>query len=81
LNRFDASLFEDIEWSTGSVAVETLRRLAQLGWNVEKGQTVHDIDDAADLRWLPREWLTPLPERESAEDKINRILNLTTSGS
>ena len=56
LNGFHASLFTDIEWSTGSVAAETRRRMAQLRWNVLNNPTVHDIDDPADLRWLPEGW-------------------------
>ena len=56
LNRFHASLFRDIEWSTGSVAAETRRRLAGLGWKVKEHPTVQDIDEPADLRWLPPGW-------------------------
>ena len=56
LNGFHASLFTDIRWSTASVAAETRRRMAQLGWNVQNNPTVHDIDDPADLRWLPKGW-------------------------
>ena len=40
LNRFHASLFEDIEWSTGTVAAETRRRLAGLAWTVKDHPTV-----------------------------------------
>ena len=65
LNRFHASLFDDIEWSTDGVAAETRRRLARLGWRVQDEPTVHDIDEPADLRWLPREW--PESAREPAD--------------
>lgn len=64
LNRFHASLFEAIEWSTDSVAAETLRRLAQLDWKIQKNPTVHDIDEPADLRWLPQGWLGSAQEQE-----------------
>ena len=66
LNRFHVSLFEAIEWSTDSVAAETLRRLARLDWKVQKTPTVHDIDEPADLRWLPRGWPGSVQEQESA---------------
>ena len=56
LNRFDESLFEGVEWSTGGVAAATLERLARLGWRVQKYATVHDIDEPADLQWMPPEW-------------------------
>lgn len=69
LNGFHASLFEDIEWSTGSVATETRRRMANLGWTVQDHSTVHDIDEPDDLRWLPRGWpgstRSPAPENAS----------------
>lgn len=56
LNRFHSSLFEGIAWSTGTVAFETLRRLGQLGWTVQSHPMLHDIDEPADLKWLPRTW-------------------------
>ena len=66
LNRFHSSLFEAIEWSTDGVADETRRRLARLGWKVQDEPTVHDIDEPADLRWLPRDWPECIHEQESA---------------
>ena len=57
LNRFHPTLFDGIEWSTGSVAQETRRRLAALHWSVREAPPLHDIDEPADLRWLPRGWL------------------------
>jgi rSAM/selenodomain-associated transferase 1 len=56
LNRFAPSLFADIAWSTGSVAFETLCRLQQLGWSVHSHAMLHDIDEPADLQWLPEAW-------------------------
>lgn len=53
LNRFDASLFAGIAWSTATVAQETRRRVEQLGWSLQTLPTLHDIDEPADLRWLP----------------------------
>ena len=49
LRAFDASLFEDIPWSTAAVADITLERMAALGWNVWLGETLQDIDVPADL--------------------------------
>lgn len=57
LNRFHSSLFEGIAWSTDTVAFETLRRLKQLGWTVHSHPMLHDIDEPADLKWLPKTWL------------------------
>ena len=53
LNRFDASLFAGIAWSTASVAQVTRARVEQLGWSLRTLPTLHDIDEPADLRWLP----------------------------
>jgi rSAM/selenodomain-associated transferase 1 len=57
LARFDASLFAGIAWSTASVADATRHRLQQLGWRVQNQPMLHDIDEAADLQWLPEQWL------------------------
>jgi uncharacterized protein len=56
LRRFDARVFEDIAWSTGSVARTTLARLAELQWSVHLGRVLHDIDEPADLEHLPSTW-------------------------
>jgi rSAM/selenodomain-associated transferase 1 len=53
LARFDPSLFAGIAWSTASVAAVTRQRLLQLGWRVQHQPMLHDIDDAADLHYLP----------------------------
>lgn len=53
MRAFDAGLFKDIPWSTASVAALTLERIAALGWRVWVGDTLHDIDDPADLGHLP----------------------------
>ena len=53
LRQFHASLFTNIEWSTGTVARETLLRLERLGYRVQINPSVHDIDEPADLQWLP----------------------------
>jgi glycosyltransferase A (GT-A) superfamily protein (DUF2064 family) len=67
LKRFHASLFEDIEWSTGNVARETLRRMRKLGWDVQTHSTLQDIDEPADLKSLAPQWLEPLQEGGSGK--------------
>ena len=49
LHRGHALLFDGIPWGTETVAADTLRRLARLGWSVEIGPTLHDIDEPDDL--------------------------------
>lgn len=58
LKRFHPLLFDDMPWSTDAVAAEALRRLAQIGWTVEAQAQLHDIDEPADLRYLPSTWPT-----------------------
>ncbi len=60
LNRFDPAIFNDICWSTATVAGATLNRISALGWRVHQRPTVHDIDEPADLRWIPSAWQTVL---------------------
>jgi rSAM/selenodomain-associated transferase 1 len=56
LRRSHERLFQDIEWSTSSVLQRTLDRIAEVGWSVHIGPTLHDIDDPADLVHLPASW-------------------------
>jgi rSAM/selenodomain-associated transferase 1 len=56
LNRFHATLFESMAWSTETVAATTLDRLAALGWTVTRHAELHDIDEPDDLKWLPKDW-------------------------
>ena len=56
LKKFDAALFDDMPWSTSTVAQETLKRMQQLGWQTTVLPTLHDIDDPVDLNYLPTEW-------------------------
>lgn len=62
LNRFDASLFQDIAWSTSSVAQVTRSRMDLLNWSLTTFSTLHDIDEPDDLRWLPEAWLPAAEE-------------------
>ena len=56
LRRFAPSVFEGIAWSTLTVATLTLARLRALGWEARVLAEVHDIDEPADLCWLPDAW-------------------------
>ena len=48
-------LFEDVAWSTETVAQQTLERAAEIGLNVHVLPTWYDVDDAAALRTLSAE--------------------------
>lgn len=52
LTRFDPTLFADIAWSTSSVAADTVTRIRSLGWSLHIAETLHDIDEPADLAHL-----------------------------
>jgi rSAM/selenodomain-associated transferase 1 len=56
LKRFDPLLFYDMPWSTDAVASLTIARIAQLGWSIRIGRTLHDVDEPADLVYLPAKW-------------------------
>ena len=43
-------LFDYMPWSTSSVAVETLQRMAVLNLRVWQGPTLHDVDEPTDLQ-------------------------------
>ena len=49
LVRTHPSLFENIAWSTNSVAETTISRIQALGWSLFVGETLSDIDEPADL--------------------------------
>ncbi|MDO8463909.1 MAG: TIGR04282 family arsenosugar biosynthesis glycosyltransferase [Gallionella sp.] len=57
LARFHPLLFEGMAWSTDRVAAETVGRIGQLGWSLEVGSPLHDIDEPADLVRIPLDWL------------------------
>lgn len=56
MNRFHPRLFQGIPWSTESVAYASLCRLGELGWSVRQFPRERDIDEPADLQWLPESW-------------------------
>ena len=53
------SLFNDMAWSTPVVAAQTLRRMASLNLRVWSGPLLHDIDEPADLQYLPASFTSP----------------------
>lgn len=73
LNRFHPLLFQAMEWSTDAVAFNTLCRLGQLGWSVGRHALLHDIDEPADLKWLPLDW----SERQAAATGLSAISSTT----
>lgn len=56
LRQFHANVFNDMTWSTSTVAAETLKRVEKLGWQANLLPFMHDIDEPADMRWLPKAW-------------------------
>lgn len=56
LNRNDDTLFTQIPWSTSEVASITRTRIETLGWSLAEFPALHDIDEPADLTWLPSDW-------------------------
>jgi hypothetical protein len=52
LKRFDRSIFEGVDWSTPVVAEQTVARIAALGWSLQVGETLRDIDEPEDLAHL-----------------------------
>jgi rSAM/selenodomain-associated transferase 1 len=53
LNQYDASVFSGIAWSTSNVATATHERIQALHWRVQTLAPLHDIDEPADLQYLP----------------------------
>jgi rSAM/selenodomain-associated transferase 1 len=56
LKRFDPILFDNMPWSTHTVTAETLNRLQGLARSTQTLPALHDIDEPADLQWLPKDW-------------------------
>lgn len=57
LTQFHPLLFKDVAWSTNSVALETISRIEQLGWSLQIGALLHDVDEPEDLMHVPAHWL------------------------
>ena len=60
LRAFAAGLFEGIAWSTDGVLAATLEQAEALGWRVRVEEALGDVDEAADLAWVPGEWIASL---------------------
>ena len=58
LRRFYPRLFGDIPWSTSRVAHRTIQEVGVLQWSLHVAAMLNDIDEPADLRHLPGEWLS-----------------------
>jgi uncharacterized protein len=56
LKSFENRLFENMPWSTSTVALKTLQIMAQIDCEVKVLQTLHDIDEPLDLAQLPVDW-------------------------
>jgi rSAM/selenodomain-associated transferase 1 len=54
-------LFEDVAWSTGAVAVQTLARATEIGLDVHVLPAWYDVDDIAALRTLRAELWDGVP--------------------
>lgn len=56
LSQFDASIFQNMVWSTARVFQDTMDRIERLGWRVTELETLRDIDEPTDLAFLPIEF-------------------------
>lgn len=56
LTRFDPRLFSGIAWSTDRVLAQTRAALSAAGFRTLELESVHDIDEAADLVHVPKDW-------------------------
>lgn len=65
MRHFRPEVFDNISWSSASVADQTRQRLDECGISYIESQVVRDIDDAEDLAYLPPEW----PEYDARSSK------------
>ncbi|HQR70759.1 MAG TPA: TIGR04282 family arsenosugar biosynthesis glycosyltransferase [Burkholderiaceae bacterium] len=56
LRKFDPRVFAAMPWSTDRVAAVTGKSIRAMGWSLDVGRFLHDIDEPADLQWLPDGW-------------------------
>lgn len=52
LQRFDPSIFENIDWGTDTVMQQTVAKLNDLGWRWQRHKALNDIDRADDVKQL-----------------------------
>jgi rSAM/selenodomain-associated transferase 1 len=62
LRRFDARLFQEIEWGGERVLAQTMKALESLGWSYILLKPLADIDRPEDLRLLPDALKLSLPQ-------------------
>jgi len=55
LRRIGAPIFCDMAWGSSTVMAHTRQRLVRAGWRHLELAAMADIDEPADLRWLPSE--------------------------
>jgi hypothetical protein len=55
LRRIGAPIFSEMTWSASTVMAHTRERLVRAGWRHQELSAMADIDEPADLRWLPAE--------------------------
>jgi hypothetical protein len=67
LRRFDPRLFVRMPWSTTEVAARTMACFRTLGWRLSVSDALHDIDEPADLRWLPADWRIDIQSTSSSD--------------
>lgn len=56
MKKFDSALFDNMPWSTSTVAQKTIQSIQRLGWQVKVLPNLHDIDEPTDLQHLPTQW-------------------------
>lgn len=54
MNRFHPKLFEEIVWSTSQVCSTTLEKCQKLRLTVGVLETLHDVDEPEDLKYLEK---------------------------
>lgn len=57
MSRYAGSIFRDIAWGTSAVLEQTLARASNEQMTVYLLETLRDIDEPADLAYVPSEWL------------------------
>jgi uncharacterized protein len=57
LRQFHPAIFQNISWSTDSVAEQTRQNCMRLGWQLAELNALYDIDSSEDLAYLSAEFL------------------------
>ena len=81
LGRNVKALFHGIEWSTPRVLDQTLERAAREGVELERLETLDDLDTPEDLlRWIARRMAGAGPRAPRALDRLLREIGLLPPG-